>query len=89
MNAGEAIGLLVGVAEAPDPESPLLLQHWDWVEAIVSAVDLSGDDPVLRAMVLPALAVILDLPKSDPQEAVHEIERRINFNSIRGRSKSE
>jgi hypothetical protein len=83
MNEGEAIGLLIGIVEAPDPERPLLLQHWDWAETVVEAIDESRDDPALRAMVVQAVTVILDLPESDPQEAWHEVVRRRGFNEIR------
>lgn len=83
MNEGAAIGLLVGVATASDPTAPLLMQEWDWTRTFVEAIDKTSDDPVLRDMVVEALEVVLDLPKSTPGEAFKEIGRRRGFNEIR------
>lgn len=83
MNAGEAIGLLVGLGEPESPDTPMLLQEWSWVDCIAVAIDKSADEPELRVLVLEAIDCILDLPKSKPGEAHEEVIRRRGFNDIR------
>lgn len=83
MNPGEAIGLLVGLGDPVEPAEPLLLQEWNWVKAIAAAIDKSEEQPELRGLVLEAIDVVLDLPKSKPAEAHEEIIRRRGFNEIR------
>jgi hypothetical protein len=83
VNEGEAIGLLVGTAIPPNSERPLLLQSWDWTEALIDAIDASADEPVLREMVREAVGVILDFPDSDAPAMHTELIARRNFNDIR------
>lgn len=88
MNAGEAIGLLVGLGDPPEAGSPLLVQEWNWASAISDAVESSAGEPVLRTLVLEAIGIILDLENCTPGDAFEEINRRHGFNAIRKRGKS-
>lgn len=83
MNAGEAIGLLVGLGDPVEPDQPLLLQEWNWTKAIAAAIDKSSEQAELRGLVYEAINVILDLPPSKPGEVHDEILRRRDFNEIR------